>query len=223
MLKYMLLILDWSEVWAILIPLAVLFFRPAQAKSLRPVIIYLYLALIINIGIDVISELNAINSPEFILSNNPLYNLHSIVRFTCFSIYFIKLPSGYFPILKKAIPFVMVVFLVFNFGFFENIFEKMHLSGNLLAAEAFLLLLYCMQFYLSSLKETNTSVTASPHFWVVTGLSIYLVINFFVFLFYVLMLDIDPDLAEKIWNLHNIAFIIFCIFTAKAFYGSARH
>ncbi len=54
-------------------------------------------------------------------------------------------------------------------------------------------------------------------FLVVTGLSIYVVFNFFVFLFYVPMITENPDLANNMWDVHNAAYIILCILTAKAF------
>ena len=79
-----------------------------------------------------------------------------------------------------------------------------------------------MLYYLAELKDEN-DLFNSPHFWVVTGLSIYVVVNFFVFLFYGPMLNVDIHLAVNIWNVHNIAFIIFCFFIGKAFYGSVRH
>ncbi|CAN5184168.1 hypothetical protein BH20BAC1_BH20BAC1_14220 [soil metagenome] len=59
-------------------------------------------------------------------------------------------------------------------------------------------------------------------FWVVTGLSIYVVTNFFVFLFYTPMLNTNLNLAMKMWNVHNTAFILLCIFISKAIYAPAR-
>jgi hypothetical protein len=49
------------------------------------------------------------------------------------------------------------------------------------------------------------------------------VINFFVFLFYVPMIKQDLKMADNIWNVHNIANILLCIFITKAFYVSPRH
>jgi hypothetical protein len=37
------------------------------------------------------------------------------------------------------------------------------------------------------------------------------------------MINQNPALADNIWNVHNIAYILFCIFITKAFYASARH
>ncbi len=113
--------------------------------------------------------------------------------------------------------------ITINFKYFENFNNPAHLSGNLLAAEAYLLLIYCMQYYLLQLRDEVDVISSGPAFWIVTGLSIYVVINFFVFLFYVPMIKQNPDLAEKMWNVHNIAYIIFCIFITKAFYEPYRN
>lgn len=220
--KYFLKALDWSEVWALLIPIAVLLWRRHQPPTLRPVIIYLWLALIINIAIDVIMVMNGrVQGIEF--SNNPLYNSHSVIRFVCFSIFFMLLPGASFNKIKLGIAIIAGASLLVNFIFIENFFNFDAFSGNLLAAEAYLLLVYCMFYYLNELKDDEKNLFAGPEFWVVTGLAIYVVVNFFVFLFYLPMIYIDRDLAINIWNVHNIAFIIFCLFISRAFYGTIRY
>jgi hypothetical protein len=222
MKQYLLLALDWSEVWAPMIPLTVLLFRRQQPASLRPVVIYLWLGFLVNVVIDIIMAIN-VYLPGHDLSNNPFYNIHSIVRFACFSFYFIQLQKNSFTRLKSWLTIATTGFLVINFIFFENFFNPDTLSGNLLAAEAYVLLVYCMLYYLSELKDDEDNLFNSPHFWVVTGLSIYVVINFFVFLFYIPMVDVNITLAVDIWNVHNIAFILFCLFITKAFYGPFRY
>jgi len=218
---YLQLALDWSEIWAMIIPLSMLLFRRQQPVSLRPVVIYLWLGFLINVGIDIIMAIN-VYLDRAALSNNPLYNIHSVIRFSCFSLYFIHLQKKSFTRLKRWLALLAFAFLVVNFIFFENFFNPESFSGNLLTVEAYLLLIYCMLYYLAELKDEN-NLFNSPHFWVVTGLSIYVVVNFFVFLFYGPMLNVDIHLAVNIWSVHNIAFIIFCFFIGKAFYGSVRH
>jgi hypothetical protein len=220
--KLLLTALDWAEVWALLIPLMALSLKRKQPTFLKPVIIYVWLALVINLVIDLIVPFK-IYFPSWLHSNNPFYNIHSVVRFICFSIFFIQLPQFSFVTLKKSLAVFSIIFMLINFGFFENFFNPEYFSGNLLATEAYLLLIYCMQYYLSELRDDNNNLSEGPAFWVVTGLGIYVVINFFVFLFYVPMIYVDRHLAENIWNVHNIAFIIFCIFITKAFYGPVRN
>ena len=214
MTKLLLLILDWSEVWALLIPLFALIRK--QPAFLKPVVIYLWVALVINIIIDIIMGMN-VYTHSFLQSNNPLYNLHSIVRFVCFSIYFVNLKQGSFLKLRKVLPLIFGSFILVNFIFFENFLNASHLSGNLMATESYILLVYCMQYYLGELKNED-NVFKGKDFWIVTGLGIYVVINFFAFLFYVPMLDTNTELATNIWNLHNISYIVFCLFITKAFY-----
>ena len=222
MTKALLFLLDWSEVWAPLIPLAYFLFHREQPRYMRPVIAYVFLALFLNLAIDLISELKPNYIPESV-SNNPLYNIHSILRFICFAGFFTLLGQRDFAGLRKAIPILSLAIITVNFLFFEHFWNPDRLSGNLLATEAYLLLVYCMLYYLSKLRDDGTDFTATPDFWVVTGLAIYVVVNFFVFLFYVPMIEKDLPLALNIWNLHNIAYIIFCIFITRALYGSTRY
>ena len=84
-------------------------------------------------------------------------------------------------------------------------------------------MIYCIQYYLSELRDDSDAFSRKKVFWIVTGLSIYVVVNFFVFLFYVPMLTQDPNLADNMWNVHNLAYIILCIFIAKSFYVPAGH
>ena len=214
--------LDWSEVWALLIPLIVLFFKRQRPRFLKPVIIYLWLALGINLVIDFTWYFKSY-LPAWLQSNNPFYNIHAVARFACFSIFFMLLPQSSFRPLKKWLVAVSAVFILVNFSFFEHFFNPDHLSGNLLAAEAYLLLIYCMQYYLAELRDDSRAIFGGPDFWIVTGLSIYVVISFFVFLFYLPLLNFDPVLSDSMWNFHNIAFIIFCIFITKALYGPFRN
>ena len=220
--KFLQLALDWSEVWALLIPLVLLLFKRERPHFLKPVIIYLWLALAINIIIDAIWVFK-VYFPGWLQSNNPFYNIHSIARFACFSIFFMFLPQPSFKKLKILLVALLVIFVLVNFIFFENFFEPAYLSGNLLAAEAYLLLIYCLQYYLSELRDDSIAIFGGPDFWIVTGLSIYVVINFFIFLFYHPMLYFDPLLSVRMWNFHNIAFIIFCIFITKALYDTNRN
>lgn len=205
-----------------LIPLVVLARNPKQPIFLRPVIIYLCLAFIINLSGDIISDF-AIYLPDWIDGNNVLYNIHSIMRFVCFSYFFSFLKQPHFAILKKILPYLSVVLIIINFTFFEYFFNHDHISGNLLAAEALLLLIYCLQYYLSKMKDEKDVLTSSKDFLVVTGISIYVVINFFVFLFYVPMITENPELADNMWGVHNVAYLILCVLIAKAFSRPIRN
>ncbi len=213
-------ILNWSEVWALFIPLLVLVIRKEQPRYMKPVILYLWLALLLNLTCDILSEYNDTHRSHEI-SNNPIYNIHSIVRFVCFSNFFILQRQRFFKTIFKLIPVVYFLFVAINFSFFENFFYPNNISGNLLSMEAFLLLIYCMLYYLSQLKGEVIGITRSKDFLVVTGLAIYVAANFFVFLFYVPMITENQNVASNMWNVHNIAYILLCTFISKAFYVPA--
>ncbi len=215
------LISDWSEVWALLIPLLFLMFRGNQPALLKPVIVYLCLALILNLFGDVIADFKKpYHFPAWLQSNNPIYNIHSVVRFACFSYFFISLPQPQFKTFKKVIVVVFILYTIINFAFFENFFYFYHLSGNILSVESYLLLIYCMLYYLAVLNDEDDAAFKGPVFWIVTGLSLYVVINFFVFLFYVPMITQNMILALHIWKVHDAAFIILCLFITRGLYAT---
>jgi hypothetical protein len=214
-------ILDWSEAWALFIPLVVLTNNEKQCSFTKPVIIYLWTALIINLFIDVSWKFRK-QLPETFQSNNYLYNLHSVIRLLLFAAFFIKLRQPYFRLIKKLIPLFFLTFTFINFYSYENFFNKHHLSSRLLSVETVLLLFYCLQYYFSKLQETIQLDRLPPDFWIVTGLSVYVVVNFFIFLLYNKLTVEFPKFAVSIWNVHNVSFIILNIFLAKAFYVSDR-
>lgn len=209
--------LDQAEVWATFIPLIVLKFRRKQPYNLRPVIIYLWIALFINLTGNIIAEYK-VYLPSWLQSNNPLYNVNSLIRFTCFGVYFELLKQPFYKIIRRSLPVVSLFFVVINFSFFQDFFYPLRLSSRLLTVEAYLLLIYCMLYYLSQLKEDVQELTKLKDFWITTGMSFYVVINFFVFLYYDPLYDQNSDLADRMWDFHNVAYIILCSLTSKAFY-----
>jgi len=214
-------ILNWSEVWAVLIPLFVLYvFRRKQPAHFRPIIVYLFFALAINLAADVIQDFKDY-LPFWMQKNNVLYNVHSVVRFVCFAYFFSLLYPRMFKKLKKIVPAIFIIFLTVNFSIAENFLNPDHISGNLHTAESFLILIYCMGYYLSELKEDKKFLLTGKDFLVVTGLSIYVVTNFFIFLFYLPILKYNEDLAVNMWNVHNVAYIVLCLFIARSFYANA--
>lgn len=108
--------------------------------------------------------------------------------------------------------------VLLNYLFLENYFDKNAINGNLFTIEAYFLLIYCLLYYLSQLRDETEDFRQNKEFWIVTGLSIYVVINFFMFLFYVPMIQQNELLAEKMWSVHNMAYILLCLFITKAIY-----
>jgi hypothetical protein len=220
MLKFIEFLLDWSEVWAVLIP-AVILLRKKQPETLRPVVWYVWLALAINVLIDLTWKFRTI-LPANYNSNNYLYNLHSVIRFFLFSAFFIGLKQPFLTKTKKIIPVLYGIFLLINFGFFENFFNYWLFSSRLLSVEAILLMFYALQYYMFKMRESVDIIGYKADFWIVTGLGIYMSINFFIFLLYNELTLRMQNFAINLWNVHNITFIIFNLFLAKAFNESTE-
>jgi hypothetical protein len=211
-------ILDWLEVWALFIPLVILFIKSKQPNYLKPVIIYLWLALIINLLANISWKFKAhYNLPVWYQSNTYFYNIHSVARFFLLSWFFIKLRQPFLSNLKKIIPVLFFIFMVINFILFQNFFNFTLISSRLLALEAGLLLLYSLQYYLYLLKEEEPFFTQLPSFWVVTGLSTFVVVGFPIYLFYDAAVKQSKYFVINIWIVQKVAFLIFCLFIAKAF------
>jgi hypothetical protein len=213
---------DWSEVWALLIPLAVMLRYKKRTAGLKPIRIYIWIALTINIIATVIWKRKKLGLPEFpewLTSNNYLYNIHSITRLLLFSWFFVLLKQRFMHRIKVALPLIFIIFAVINFGFYENFFTHDMPSSRLLATEAGILLFYCLQYYIFLLLEDRTaSLIKQPGFWIVTGLSFYVAASFFIFLFYAYLIMQDLDFAVGLWDVVNTAYIFLCICIAITFY-----
>lgn len=211
------IIKDWLEVWAILIPLLVLVKKPHQPVYLQPVVYYLFTALFLNTVINLIWKRGDLGLNTTFDNNNPVYNFHSIFRLIFFSVFFIHLKQPFLTGVKMIIPFIFIFFVVINFIFFEDYFQ-LKISTRLHTVESGILLFYCLQYYLFRLKDEQSSYTKMPDFWFVTGLSIFVVISFPIYLFYDPILDLGDNFVNTIWQVQKAAFLIFCLFIAKAFY-----
>ena len=119
---------------------------------------------------------------------------------------------------KRVVPFVFIIIVLINYVFFESIFTRF--NSSMLGLEALVILFYCMVYFLNLLiEEEAVSYKKNTTFWMVTGISIYVVINFPIFIFYKSFSDTALKFAVGIWDLHNITYIMLCIFMAKYFYN----
>lgn len=218
MRQWVQLVLDWSEVWAILIPIII---YKKQPVLYRPVVSYLWCALFINLTIDFVWKFRMV-IPSAYNSNNYLYNVHSIIRFCLFTLFFVQLNQPFLVWVKKIVPILFLIFFVINFGWYEHFFNYSMFSSRLLAVEAFFLLFYVLQYYLFKINENVEVNIFTPDFWIITGLGIYMVINFFIFLLYNELSIRLQTFAISLWNVHNISYIIFNLFIAKSLHESSK-
>ena len=210
-------VLDWSEVWALFFPLAAYYTYQKQPSFLTPVLIYLVGALVLNLLTDFVADFR-LYLPGWLQTNLIFYNIHSIFRFICFTYFFNTIAYGSFKYLRNILLSIYLLLLILNYIFLEDYLDQTHINGNLFTIEAYLLLIFSMLYYLTQLRNDVVDLSSSKEFWIVTGLSIYVVINFYIFLFYVPMIQENPMLVEKMWSVHNIAYIVLCLFITKALY-----
>lgn len=221
MLYTLRVIFDWSEVWALLIPLFMMVRYKRTEPYLKPVRIFVITALVINLVSTVIwYRLKlGIHLPAWLDSNSFCYNAASIARLVLFSWFFILLKQRFMHRVKFALPFLFLALTLVNFIFFEDFYTHSIFSTRLLATEAAILLFYCLQYYIYLLiEDRELPLPRQPGFWIVTGLTFYVAISFFIFLFYGSLTADDVKFAVDIWDVHNVAYIFLCICIAINFY-----
>ena len=113
--------MDRSMVFAYTIN-SLVFQKKSSQLIFYPIIIYLFIALILNFFADLIWQAPHLHIKFPTDNNNPLYNLHSIMRMFLFSWFFIKLDQPFIPFIKKLIPFFLFYFSSSEFSFFLTTF-----------------------------------------------------------------------------------------------------
>jgi len=212
-------ILDWLELLALIIPMLIIFLYRPRGKTSRWLIIYIILALILNGFIIAIAEFNNY-MPLWLKNNNIFYNLHSICRVICFSLYLLTARIYKFPLFLKSLLILYALFILINFLFIDNL---LFLSSNIYAAESIILLLFCLSFiFRSVLNESDTHWIKHPPFLVCAGVCLYEVMTFFGFLFFdYISYSRDPkDLAfaQVFLKIFVIAYALLCVLIAVALY-----
>ncbi len=218
-------IFDWSEVWALLVPLIIFIIKKPAQQYLKPVLFYVCISLCLSIAADVIWKYKHYSSvefkkvmPEFLWSNNFLYNIISIVRLLFFLWFFQRLNFKLFKLNNLFIALILFLIIIINF-FFESFNE---FSSFTFSLESIVLLTYSIAYFLYLIKNDQLRTEFDASLFVVTGIAIYEAANFFIFLFHKALTLENSQLAVAIWKLANVYFIIFCLYLAKAFYGSNK-
>lgn len=184
---------------------------------MKPVIVYLWIALVLNLICDSMMLVYDKLPGEY-RSNTIFYNIHSLARFICFVTFFYRLGPSPYRLLQKTLMGIFGIIFILYFTFIDSFFNTRYISSDMMSGESFFLLCFCLLYYLAELRNDQPEFWHGKAFWVVTGISIFDILNFFIFLFYRPLLDENRMLALNIWSLHNIAFIFFILFLAKAIY-----
>jgi hypothetical protein len=223
-------IIDWSEAWALLIPLTFYFIWKPKYPWVKPVIIYLVIAFVLNLTADMIwkkglpfielpirDAFTFLYVPEYKqVSNNLFYNLHSIIRLILFTWFFYKLEPVFFKKLNLFVVPAFILFSIINFTFFANIIILP--NSALFAVEAAILLLYCILYFIRLNKDDRLANPFSESsFKTVSGLTLYNAINFPIFIFYDYLIISNDTYSEDIWTVHNITYVVLNILIAFSF------
>jgi hypothetical protein len=221
----------WSEVWALLIPLTIFFLkRNSITGILKPVVYYLFIAFVLNFIADFIWRFQSptrLDLPEWLQNNIPVYHIHAIARLILFAWFFNLLKEPFLVKIKKYIPYVFLLFVLLNYTVIKSPRSFLiEYSSELHAAEAAILLFYCLQHYVylaqaEQIFYPNRRSVA----WIVAGLTIYVGVNFFIFLFYSVLMSVSEQFqqfAEDIWEVHNVSYVLLCCFIAKGLYESTK-
>ena len=214
-------IIDWSEVWSLLIPVAVLLCTKKIPDAGRPLVMYVCIALLLNFLQDYFWKKRLVFSFSSTPGDNIIfYNTHSIIRFLLFSWFFINIKQPFLQTFKKVLPVAFIIISQVNFMFLQRITT---FSSRILGLEAGGILFYCLLYYVNLLmQEEAPGYKRDATFWVVTGISIYTVVSFPLFLYYSKLSVKFQDFAIGIWDLHNVAYCVLCIFIARYFYAVSR-
>lgn len=218
------IILDWSEVWALLIPLLIIVRYRPKGKSAGPLTGYVIAGFLLNLLAICMVEFHQyvpgwMYIDDFI-NNNIVYNTHSLVRVLFLSAYILAVRPYRFPVLLKTLLAAYLVFILINFSFFSSPF---YLDTKLFAAESIVLLLMCFTYFFHSLHdESKTNWLKHPAFIVCTGVCLYEVITFFIFLFFYPLSITNTSFFVVTMRIYTLAFILLCILLAVALYKTAK-
>jgi hypothetical protein len=209
----------WSEVWPLLIPLMVILIHNIRGKEIRPVILYVLLALLLNLTANLVSIYRA-RLPDWMQSNNILYNVHSFIRVLLFGWYFTRLNllrPVWFPKLLFA---AYGLYVIINFVLIESVWI---LSSGLFAAESIILLTFGITYFSSSIRdESDRNWLKHPSFLICTAVCFYKAITFFIFLFYYPVSESTPQFGILTMRIYAVCFMLFCILLALALYREKK-
>jgi len=151
--------------------------------------------------------------------NNFFYNLHSVIRMFFLMWFFAKLriTTKY---RSRLLLYLLAACFIITFIFLEPIDT---FSSQTFTLEGIVLIILCILYFLKRLRSDEVITSFDASLYIVTGLAIYEAVCFPIFLFYDMLMEKTEDYAVSIWDVHNIAYIVFCLFIARALYGNLRH
>lgn len=223
-------IIDWAEVWALLIPLAVIIIcKPGRDRS-KLLVSYVIAGFLLNFTATFLLDFYYL-MPRWMyvdnrVNNNLLYNIHSFTRVCLLGWYVITIRSYKYPFILKTLYAAYILITLINFTFIETPF---YLSTRLFAAESIVLLVMCLFYIFRSIQdESQVNWLRHPSFLVCTGICIYEGITFFIFLFFYPLHSknsafANSAFAEATMRLYTVTYIVLCILLACALFKDRKN
>jgi len=110
----------WSEVWAFLIPLAVIVFFNPTGKAVRLLIAYVIMGFLLNFCAIFTLVYPHLVPPFLKYNNNIFYNVHSFIMVLFLGLYILKTRTYKHINLLRGLIAVYVAFVLTNFTFFGH-------------------------------------------------------------------------------------------------------
>ena len=215
-MKWIQLLRDWSEVWALLIPLIIILIYRPKGKNVSLLIIYVILAFILNFFAIWMVEFYYWVPSWMTKGNNVFYNIHSFIMVILFGWYIIRVRSYKNVHIMRFILFAYVAFVLLNFILRDS---PLLLSTRHFTVGSTVLLLMCLfYFFRTIMEESRINWLRHPSFIICTAVCLYQAITFFIFLFIYPLFDEtynrDLSFAMLMMRVYQIIFVIFCILLA---------
>lgn len=207
-------LLNWSEVWPIVIALAI-FLLYKQKENTSYIIWLLALSSILHFLATYIS-LYTYRVPEPFNNNNILYNLLAFIKPVLAGAYLLQLKQLQQYKYLKVVYWVFILFTIFNFLFLESIFT---LSSSMVLAESTVLLIFTLTFFLDAMIDDEIPLPLKhPAYFICTAIGLLESINFFIYLFIFHLYNSNMEIAVLIMNISSYAFITYGLIIAMGFF-----
>lgn len=212
-------LLRWSEVWPLLIPLAIFLILGLRERKILPVMVFIItsfsLMLIANYTVYYPEGL-----PTWLKNNNIFYNILTVTRTLLIGWFIINIPQLKIYKYTKYLYGVYLAAVIINFTIFQN---PLNISSRVFVAENIIMLLLCITYFLGTiLDEENKLIMKDPEFLVCAGISLFEAINFFINLFFHELYRLNPDFGFLTIKISKYTNILLGILLGLALYQSYK-
>lgn len=210
---------DWLEVWPIVIPLIIILIYRPKEPQIRPLIIYIYIAFVLNLAATLVIAF-FYSLPLSLRNNTYLYNIHAVVRVMFFSWYIFSIR---WQNKMNVLVSILTAFLIFTVIHFWRFFSLMEFSNILHSLEAVLLIALCALFFLNIINDDSEKDWMSePSLLICIGIGIFETVALFIYLFFYELSNKDHDFGKITMTIRKLSYLILCIMIGIAMLKTMR-